>query len=166
MTKPTGANSNMRSGSMPIRLMTPLTATFVEVPISVQVPPRMEAKASGMSRRDGEKRSRRASPMTGPTNTAVMVVLFMKADRNATAPIKTADSRMGCPPSRRASTPHMASRTPDSRKAAPMMKMAASMMMTRSPKPAKARSTGRILVSTSRQSNDSATRSTEIFSVA
>jgi hypothetical protein len=33
--------------------MYPLTATFVEVPMSVQVPPRMEAKASGISNRDG-----------------------------------------------------------------------------------------------------------------
>jgi hypothetical protein len=82
---PMWVNSNMCSGFMPMRLMTPLTATLVEVPISVQVPPRMEAKASGISRRDGGRFKRRARPITGPTNTAVTVVLFMKAEIKPTA---------------------------------------------------------------------------------
>jgi hypothetical protein len=137
-TTPTRVNSNMRNGSNPSLVMAPLTATFVEVPISVQVPPMSEAKASGMSKREGGMRSLRESPMTGPTNTAVTVVLFMKAEMPPTTAIMKPISRLGCVPKVCASMPPIMSSTPVSRKAAPMTKIAASRMITRSPKPAKA----------------------------
>ena len=165
-TRPTWVNSNMPSGSRPSLVIAPLTATFVEVPIRVQVPPRIAAKASGMSKREGGTPIRRARPITGPRNTAVTVVLFIKAEMSPTTAMSTVCSSAGRLPSPRASSPPIASKMPVSRSAAPMMKMEASSTMTRSPKPAKAWSTRKMPHRTSTHSIPTVTKSTEIFSVA
>ena len=55
---------------------------LVDVPMSVHVPPRMEANATGSSSFEGLTRSFRAIPITGDMNIAVTVVLFMNAEVN------------------------------------------------------------------------------------
>jgi hypothetical protein len=60
--------------------MKPLTATFVEVPISVHVPPSIEAKASGINNLDGLILAVFATPITGGIKIAVAVVLFINEE--------------------------------------------------------------------------------------
>jgi hypothetical protein len=75
--------------------MYPLTATFVEVPMSVQVPPRMEAKASGISNRDGLVFAFLAIPITGGTSIAATVVLFINADTLPALPMRISSRVFG-----------------------------------------------------------------------
>ena len=65
--------------------------------MSVQVPPKMEAKASGMSSLDGLVAELRAMPTTGGRNIAVTVVLFMKAETPAAVPMRTSRRRFKLP---------------------------------------------------------------------
>ena len=52
----------------------------MDVPIRVQVPPRIDAKAIGISSLEGLILALRESPMMGGKKTAVAVVLFMNAE--------------------------------------------------------------------------------------
>ena len=60
--------------------MYPLTATLVEVPMSVHVPPRIEENATGINTFEGLKLSLRHMAITGPVTNAVTVVLFINAE--------------------------------------------------------------------------------------
>src|SRR3546814_10674480 len=57
MITPAPVISNMPKGASPRSCATPSTRMFVEVPISVVVPPKMLAKESGISSLDGAMRS-------------------------------------------------------------------------------------------------------------
>ncbi len=56
------------------------TATFVDVPINVQVPPIIDAKARGINIFEADNFDFRARASIGEINNAVTVVLFMNAD--------------------------------------------------------------------------------------
>ena len=52
---PRGVNSNMENASCPCSLAIELTRIYLEVPISVQTPPNIEANERGMSNFDGPR---------------------------------------------------------------------------------------------------------------
>src|SRR5215470_8326407 len=83
--RPTGVSSNMLRGSWRYFGSMPDTATLVDVPISLQVPPSIEANATGIRNLEGGCFIRRATPSAGGTKIAVTVVLFIHADTAATA---------------------------------------------------------------------------------
>ena len=163
---PMGVSSNIPTSGSPIPLRYPLTATLVEVPIKVHVPPKIEEKARGISNRDGETLIWRATAITGPKNMAVTVVLFMKAETPPTADIRTKLSRVGCPPNLLESQLPSASKIPVSRMAAPITKMDPSITITSLLNPEKASFTFRIPESTRTHSRPRVTMSTDTFSVA
>ena len=57
---------------------------LVEVPMSVQVPPRMEAKESGISSLEGDRPRAAASEIMMGMNTTTTGVLLMNAEISAT----------------------------------------------------------------------------------
>jgi hypothetical protein len=77
---PTGRNSNKANPGRCDLTSKPLAATLVDVPTSVQVPPMIDAKARGMSVLLGLMRLFRQTARTAGKKTAVVVVLFIKAD--------------------------------------------------------------------------------------
>jgi hypothetical protein len=79
-TSPINAKSNMPNTGKSCFLKYAFTAMLVEVPMTVHVPPSMDANAKGIKSFDGLIRSLRAIAITGETYMAVTVVLFMKAD--------------------------------------------------------------------------------------
>ena len=66
----------------PCETIKPLTATLVEVPIKVQVPPKMDANYKGIKILDGAMPDSLDNPMVGFNFSAVMVVLFIKPEVN------------------------------------------------------------------------------------
>jgi len=73
----------MPSGSSPRCTATPFTIRLVEVPISVQTPPSMEAYERGSSNREGLCRAVSESASVSGINSATTAVLFTNADKNA-----------------------------------------------------------------------------------
>lgn len=73
--KPIGLSSGKASFCFPA------TTRFVDVPMRVTVPPRMDAKESGMSRWPGASPAFLAQDVRIGIITATMGVLFMKAER-------------------------------------------------------------------------------------
>ena len=136
------------------------------MPINVQVPPKIDANAKGISSRDDEIPTCLDNRTIGPTNIAVTVVLFMNADSKPTPPIITAVSRVGSEPNTRAIPCATASSTPLSRSAVPITKIAASITTIPLLKPINASSTVKIPVKISVHSSSNVTTSTETFSVA
>ena len=80
MGRPAGASSNMPIGFSPARTINSLITMLVEVLISVTELVRIEAKASGSSRREGLVLLCAAMPRTTGTKKAVAAVLLMKAE--------------------------------------------------------------------------------------
>ncbi len=76
-------SSNIRMGVSPASRATPLTRRLVEVPIRVQLPPRMAAKESGISRREGGSLRSRARLRTTGRKITTTRVLLMKAETTA-----------------------------------------------------------------------------------
>ena len=93
MMPPIGAKSNMRNEIRPSSAAVELTSKFVEVPIKVQHPPRMEAKESGMSSLDGLMFRLAARPVTMGRKSKTTGVLLTNAEVNATRGRRT--RRMG-----------------------------------------------------------------------
>ena len=90
---PTGASSNIENGSWPYRVIAPLTARFVDVPMSVQLPPRIAPKASGISSFEGGIFDLAARPITTGKNIAAVVVFFStEADTAAVTIIKAVNT--------------------------------------------------------------------------
>ncbi len=161
-----GVISNMPSGFIPDRAINPLTATFVDVPMSVQVPPRIEAKAIGRRSLDALTLAFLARPMTGPTSMAVTVVLFMKAEVPPTPPISSKSRRFSPPLASFTSRAPMASTTPVSCSAPLSTKIDARMMMISSLNPWNASETESTPEPTSASSRISVMMSTEMISMA
>src|SRR3546814_2757730 len=79
---------------------------FVEVPISVVVPPKMLAKESGISSLDGAMSSVRARLITTGVRITTTGVLLMKAERKVAPLIMvTSDSNSRPPPALAANRP-------------------------------------------------------------
>src|SRR5690242_12129651 len=95
---PTGRNSNIENGARPADFSRALAATFVEVPIRVQVPPSIEAKASGISTLPGLTRLLRQRPSTAGIITAVQVVLFMKDEMKHVTGMTASSTLLRLPP--------------------------------------------------------------------
>ena len=89
---PSGVKVNMPNGSPSICSRRRETMMLGLVPISVQMPPSSEAKASGISSRDGVVPWRRANWNATGRNTASAPIFFITADSSATA----ADSTTTC----------------------------------------------------------------------
>src|SRR5690606_16042939 len=163
--KPIPKISKKLSGSIPAWVIYPLTAIFVDVPISVQVPPRMEANATGIKTFEGLRSSFLHIPITGPITNAVTVVLFIKAESAPVTSIVYPTKRVLlfttfiiCEPT--------LSNKPVSESAPEMIKMDAKMIMKSLLKPSNA-SVGVIIpVSAKITSIPIVTISTENFSVA
>ena len=66
---------------------------FVDVPINVQVPPRIDAYASGIRSLDGLTFNFFETLKTGATNKAVTVVLFMNAESAPTTLMRMSRKR-------------------------------------------------------------------------
>ncbi len=99
---PTGANENTEKPGKSCSRSRPLLTILVVVN-SVAMPPRMVAKASGMSSRDGFTFCRRAAPDTAGSSTAAAAMLFMNSDRKAPATMTSTTSRPSDPPAARPS---------------------------------------------------------------
>ena len=95
---PAAVISNMPNGARPPLWATPSTSRLVDVPISVVVPPKIDAKDRGISNLDGEIFNDLASRIATGINTTTTGVLLMKADRKITASIMTRIARMGGQP--------------------------------------------------------------------
>ena len=65
---------------------------FVDVPIKVHTPPNIEAKDSGISKRDGLLRILEETATTIGKNIATAAVLLINADRRPITPIKPSKS--------------------------------------------------------------------------
>ena len=83
-------------GGRPMSETTPLTRMLVDVPISVQQPPKMDAKLNGMSSRVGATPMAVDSWMTTGMKTATMGVLLMKALITATVSSMLTMPSEGC----------------------------------------------------------------------
>jgi len=77
----------MPKGARPLFCATPSTRIFVEVPISVIVPPKIEAKESGISSLDGASPIDFARLMATGIKMTTTGVLLMKADNTITPAI-------------------------------------------------------------------------------
>jgi len=80
---PTGASSNMVIGRSPSSRRVPFTSKLVEVPMSVQQPPRIEQYDSGINNREAAMSLVRAKPSVTGRRIATMAVLFIHALKNA-----------------------------------------------------------------------------------
>jgi len=78
-----------------------LTAKLVEVPMSVQLPPKIAPNASGIKSFDGGTLARFAKPRTTGTNIAVVVVFFKTAAHAAATTIIKAVSKNSLLPATR-----------------------------------------------------------------
>ncbi len=164
MISPIGVNSNMPIGFMPECWINPLTATLVEVPMSVQVPPRIEANATGMSNFEALTPALRPSPATSGVKSAVTVVLFMKAEVPPTMPIIAARKLREFTCATRRSCPPIQSSTPASFNATLRTKIEPRMMMMSLLNPANASCGVRIPGTISPTSRSSVIMSTVSFS--
>ena len=146
--------------------ISPLTATFVEVPINVQVPPRIDAKQTGISSFDGLVLSLRATDIVGPMKSDVTAVLFMNPDRPPTTVIVVRSNLFVLPAATRSSQAETTSSTRPSNNAPLMMKIEPRIMMICELNPANACAVSRIPVSTSANSRKMVTKSTGSARVA
>jgi hypothetical protein len=143
----------------------PETARFVEVPMSVQVPPRIAPKASGIKSFDGRTRARCAMPKTTGTNIAVVVVFFITEAHPAAVNMISVVSLNSLPPAMRWRRRPTRSTTPVLT-SPPVSTKSPAMVMTMSlPKPANASETLSVPVSTSPMTSRMVTTSIGIFSV-
>ena len=102
---PTGAKSSTPKPGMSWPRRMPLTMMLVVVK-RVAMPPKIVAKASGMSSRAGLIRFRRARPDMAGNRMAAAAMLFMTRDRVAPASMMTITSRLSLvPPTRSRSRP-------------------------------------------------------------
>lgn len=81
---PTLPSSKSVNPSSPASIIIPWTTRFVDVPISVHIPPNMAAYDSGMSSFFAEMPTLRHHTLTCGINITTMGVLFRNADINAT----------------------------------------------------------------------------------
>ena len=138
---------------------------FVEVPINVQVPPTIDAKATGISTLEKLSPDFRAMAIAGFIINAVTVVLFMNADKKpVTVIIGSISLRLPVLLilSNRADR---ASKIPDESIAEETTKIEASMIRKSLPNGANASFASKIPVTTRAITQIIATISTEIFSV-
>ena len=89
----------------------------------VAMPPKMVAKASGMSSRAGLIRFRRARPDMAGNRMAAAAMLFMSSDKYAPASMMTTTSRVSPVPATRSSSLPACSVIPVTRKASVRMKI-------------------------------------------
>jgi hypothetical protein len=87
MIAPAAVISNMPKGSKPCCRATPSTSMFVEVPIIVQVPPKIVAKDSGISSFEGATEKVCAKLIMTGVRITTTGVLLMKADITITPAI-------------------------------------------------------------------------------
>ena len=76
----------------------PDTTRFVEVPISVHVPPRIAAKLIGMRNFEGLSPMRNAQSRTAGANIATSGVLFKNPESSAVGTNRRASKRCFCAP--------------------------------------------------------------------
>ena len=117
---PTGASWNIDIGSSFISLSVPLTRMLVEVPMSVQTPPRMEQYESGISSREGAISFERAKPSVTGSRIATMAVLFIQALKKAASTENPRIAQRVLLGSRSRSTRPMWSTAPDASSAPPI----------------------------------------------
>ena len=83
---PTGVKSNMRKGSPTMRSRTCATTMLGGVPMRVIIPPRIVAKASGMSDSEAARFAFFAASMSRLISTTSAATLLMTADSAAPTP--------------------------------------------------------------------------------
>ncbi len=134
---PTRPTSNMLIGRRSFLMSRPCTTRFVLVPMSEQVPPKIERNESGIKSREGEIRFLRHQVINTGTSIATFGVLFSTiADGTSTAAIKkSAFPSVSTRPKNRSPTYSI---TPVSRNPAATTKRAATVSIAEFEKPLKA----------------------------
>ena len=111
----------MVNGAWPRPCAWPSMMRLVEVPVSVQVPPRMQANESGMSRREALSSELLARRSTMGRKTTTTGVLLTKAESTAPVSMRTASTRSSPSPARRRNQRPMMSMQPE--RSSPALRM-------------------------------------------
>jgi len=134
--------------------------------MSVQVPPRSEANATGIRNFDGDIFNRRAIPMAGGMKIGVTAELFIQADIPATVAVRPSRTRCGLPPMTRCTARPTASVAPVRTSAEEITKMPMRRKMIGLTYPVRASAGVRIRDRQSTTRTRIVDRSTGSFSVA
>ena len=157
-TSPTGAKSNILKGASSVRARICEMMMLGGVPMRVTMPPRMVAKASGISVRPGPRPALRAACMSTGIRSASAATLFMKADSTEPMPPIMAmwpASPLPAPDTWRV----MKSTAPELTSPRETTSTSATMMVASLPNPANASSAGTAPAATPISSAAKATRS-------
>ncbi len=158
MPRPTGVKSNIWNGSPTSSWRTRATMMLGEVPTSVTMPPRSDANAIGMRKRDTETPLRRANWNATGIIIASAPMFLMKAENTATAVTRRIICARGertCGEAKRIAT----STAPERAMAALTRRALATMMTMSSLKPLNASFAGTMPARTAASSDSAATRS-------